>query len=109
MDAGIESKEVKPKFERVIQFQEKGADGKLALLHTQAGDIRPINREDSIRLKWNPEGKKGEVTYSELTNQFKSPSQALKSFHAAGLVSICSREVCRSPSLQPGIKPVSKA
>ena len=26
MDAGIESKEVKPKFERVIQFQKGGAD-----------------------------------------------------------------------------------
>ena len=93
MDAGIENKEVKPRFEKVIQFQKKES---IKLRSKKQGEI----------LKWIEE--KREVTYSELTNQFKSPSQALKSIHAAGLVSICSREVCRGPSLQPGFKPYPK-
>jgi primosomal protein N' (replication factor Y) len=57
IDARIEGKEVKPKFEKVVQYQ----GGEMA---------KPISRRQAEILKWAEE--KGEVSYSELSKRFKS-------------------------------------
>ena len=93
IDAGIESKEVKPKFERVIQYQ--GGE-----------PVKLRSRKQGEILKWLEE--KREVSYSELANKFKSPSRILQSFQAAGAISVISREICRTPLVQPGFKPYPK-
>ncbi|OGP87527.1 MAG: primosomal protein N' [Deltaproteobacteria bacterium RBG_16_48_10] len=93
IDTGIRSKEVKPKFERVIQYQ--GKEG-----------VKIRSKKQTELLKWLEERR--EVPYSELANKFKSPSKMVQSLRAAGLISIHSREVCRSPSLQPEMRPYPK-
>jgi primosomal protein N' (replication factor Y) len=93
IDAGIETKEVKPKFESVIQYQ--------------GGDPLKLRSGKQVEiLRWLEE--KSEVTSSELAIRFKSPSSAVRSLLAAGLVSIIKREICRSPSLQSELKPYPK-
>jgi len=89
IDVGLEEREVKPKLEKVIQY--KGVE-----------PAKPILRKQKEILKWVEE--KGEVFYSELSKRFKSPSMAVQSLHAKGLVSISHREVCRDLSLQPELK-----
>ena len=93
IDAGIGDKEVKPKFERVIIYQE-------------GEPTQPISRKQSEILKWVKE--RGEVSISEINKRFKSPSKAIQSLQAKGLISIFNREVCRDFSVQSELKPYPK-
>jgi len=93
IDAGIEGKEVKPKFEKVVQYQ---------------GDelIHPISKKQAEILKWIKE--KGEVSYSELSKRFKSPSKPIQFLRTKGLLSFSRREVCRDLSVRAELKPYPK-
>jgi len=93
IDAGIGDKEVKPKFEKVIIYQE-------------GEPTQPISRKQSEILKWVKE--RGEVSISEINKRFKSPSKAIQSLQAKGLISIFNREVCRDFSVQSELKPYPK-
>jgi len=93
IDAGIEGKEVKPKFEKVVQYQG-GEDSQL------------ISKKQGEVLNWIKE--KGEVSYSELSKRFKSPSKPLQILQAKGLLSISRREVCRDLSVRSELKPYPK-
>jgi len=93
IDAGIGDKEVKPKFERVIIYQE-------------GEPTQPISRKQSEILKWLEE--RGEVSISVMNKRFKSPSKAIQSLQAKGLISIFNREVCRDFSVQSELKPYPK-
>jgi primosomal protein N' (replication factor Y) len=93
IDAGIGDKEVKPKFEKVIIYQE-------------GEPTQPISRKQSEILKWLEE--RGEVSISVMNKRFKSPSKAIQSLQAKGLISIFNREVCRDFSVQSELKPYPK-
>jgi primosomal protein N' (replication factor Y) len=93
MDAWIEGKEVKPKFEKVVQYQE----GELT---------KPISKKQAEILAWVKE--KEEISYSELSKRFKSPSKAIQSLQAKGLLSFSRREVCRDLSVRSELKPYPK-
>ena len=93
MDAGIEGKEVKPKFERVVHY--RGSESS-----------QPISRKQAEILNWLKE--KGDISYSELSKRFKSPIKSIQSLQAKGLVSISTREVCRDLSLRSELKPYPK-
>jgi primosomal protein N' (replication factor Y) len=93
IEAGIEGKEVKPKFERVIAYQ--GGE-----------PTQPISKKQAEILNWIKE--KGEISHSELTKRFKSPSKSIQSLHAKGLVSLLRREVCRDLSVRSELKPYAK-
>ena len=51
---------------------------------------------------------RGEVSTSELNKRFKSPSKAIQSFKAQGLIAISDREVIRDFSVQPELKAYPK-
>ena len=89
----VEGKEIKPKFERVVQY--RGGE-----------PVQPISRKQAGILKWMEE--KGEVSYSELSKIFKSPSEAIQSLEVKRLISISKREVCRDLSVQPELKSYPK-
>jgi primosomal protein N' (replication factor Y) (superfamily II helicase) len=89
----VEGKEIKPKFERVVQY--RGGE-----------PVQPISRKQAGILKWMEE--KGEVSYSELSKIFKSPSKAIQSLEVKRLISISNREVCRDLSVQPELKSYPK-
>ena len=93
MDAWIEGKEVKPKFEKVVQYQK----GELT---------KPISKKQAEILAWVKE--KEEISYSELSKRFKSPSKAIQSLQAKGLLSFSRREVCRDLSVRSELKPYPK-
>ena len=93
IEAGIEGKEVKPKFERVVQYQ--GGESP-----------QPISKKQAEILKWVKE--KGEISYSELSKRFKSPSKPIQSLQAKGLLSLSRREVCRDLSVRSELKPYPK-
>jgi primosomal protein N' (replication factor Y) len=93
IEAGIEGKEVKPKFEKMVQYQ----GGEL---------IQPVSKKQAEILKWIKE--KGEVSYSELSKKFKSPTKPLQSLQAKGLLSFSRREVCRDLSVRSELKPYPK-
>jgi primosomal protein N' (replication factor Y) len=93
IDAGIEGKEVKPKIEKVIVYQ--GGE-----------PAKPISKKQAEIMKWLEE--KGEVSTSELNKRFKSPSKAIQSLKAQGLIVISDREVIRDISVQPELKPYPK-
>jgi primosomal protein N' (replication factor Y) len=93
IEAGIEGKEVKPKFEKVIAYQ--GGE-----------PTQPISKKQAEILNWTKE--KGEISYSELSKRFKSPSKSIQSLHAKGLVSLSRREVCRDLSVRSELKPYPK-
>jgi primosomal protein N' (replication factor Y) len=93
IEAGMEGKEVKPKFEKVIQYQ--GGE-----------PTQPISKKQSEILKWVKE--RGEISYPELSKRFKSPSKAIQSLQAKGLLSLSRREVCRDLSSQPELKAYPK-
>jgi len=93
IDPGIEGKEVKPKFEKVV--------------HYQGGEpTQPISKKQAEILSWIKE--KGDVSYSELSKRFKSPSKAIQSLQAEGLLSLSRREVCRNLSVRSELKPYPK-
>ena len=87
--AGVEGKDVRPKFEKFVQY-------------CGGGFAKPIPRKQAEVLNWLEE--KGEVPYSELGRRFKSSSKAVQSLQAKGLVTICSREVCRDLSIRSELK-----
>ena len=89
IDSGMEGKEIKPKFERVVQYK---------------GGVppKPVSRKQTEILKWVEE--RGEVSYAELGKRFKSPSKAIQSLGAIGLISITNREVCRDLSVRSELR-----
>jgi primosomal protein N' (replication factor Y) (superfamily II helicase) len=93
IETGIEGKEVKPKFEKMVQFQE-GEPG------------QPISKKQVEILKYVKE--KGEISYFELSKRFKSPSKYVRSLQAKGLLSLFRREVCRDFSVRSELKPYPK-
>ncbi len=93
IEAGIEGKEVKPKFEKVIAYQ--GGE-----------PTQPISKKQAEILNWIKE--KGDISYSELSKRFKSPSKSIQSLHVKGLVSLSRREVCRDLSVRSELKPYPK-
>lgn len=93
IEAGLEDKEVKPKFERIIHYE--GGES-----------LQPVSKKESEILKWVEE--RGEVSYPELRKKFKSPSKIIQSLQEKGLVSITQREVCRVYSDQSELKPYPK-
>jgi primosomal protein N' (replication factor Y) len=93
IDTGIEGKEVKPKFERMVQYQG-GEPG------------QPISKKQVEILKYVKE--KGEISYFELSKRFKSPSKYVQSLQAKGLLSLSRREVCRDLSVRSELKPYPK-
>ena len=97
IDAGIEGKEVKPKFEKVIRY-EPNDQGK-------AG-VKLQSKKQAEILRWLEEKK--EVPYSELVNRLKSISTTLRPLLSAGLISITQREICRGSSVQSDLRPYPK-
>ena len=93
IDAGIEGKEVKPKFERVVHYREREFPQR-------------VSRKQAEILNWLKE--KGDISYSELSKRFKSPSNAIQSLQAKGLLSLSTREVCRDLSVRSELKPYPK-
>jgi primosomal protein N' (replication factor Y) (superfamily II helicase) len=93
IDVEIEGKEVKPKFEKIVQYQEGEPN-------------QPISKKQAEILKWVKE--KGEISYSELSKRFKSPSKPIQSLQAKGLLSLSRREVCRDLSVRSELKPYPK-
>jgi primosomal protein N' (replication factor Y) len=93
IETGIEGKEVKPKFEKMVQFQG-GEPG------------QPISKKQVEILKYVKE--KGEISYFELSKRFKSPSKYVQSLQAKGLLSLSRREVCRDFSVRSELKPYPK-
>jgi primosomal protein N' (replication factor Y) len=93
IDAEVEDKEVKPKFEKMVQ-------------HRAGGAVRPLSKKQTEILKWIEE--KGEVPYSELSKKFKSPSKAIQSLHVSGLIAISFKEVLRDLSARPELKAYPK-
>jgi primosomal protein N' (replication factor Y) len=93
IDAEVEDKEVKPKFEKMVQ-------------HRGSEAVRPLSKKQTEILKWIEE--KGEVPYSELSKKFKSPSKAIQSLHVSGLIAISFKEVLRDLSARPELKAYPK-
>jgi primosomal protein N' (replication factor Y) len=93
IEAGVEGKEVKPKFEKVVQYQ--GSE-----------PTQPISKKQAEILNWLKE--KEEISYSELSKRFKSPSKSIQSLQAQGLLSVSRREVCRDLSVRSELKPYPK-
>jgi primosomal protein N' (replication factor Y) len=93
IDAEVEDKEVKPKFERVVQ-------------HRGGEPVRFLSKKQTEILEWLEE--KGESPYSELNKKFKSPSKAIQSLHASGLIAISYKEVVRDLSARPELKAYPK-
>jgi primosomal protein N' (replication factor Y) len=93
IEAGIEGKEVKPKFEKMVRFQ--GGE-----------PSQPISKKQAEILKWVKE--RGEIPYSELSKRFKSPSKSIQSLQAKDLLSLSSKEVCRNLSVRSELKPYPK-
>jgi primosomal protein N' (replication factor Y) len=93
IESGIEGKEVKPKFERVVHYQ--GVE-----------PSQPISKKQAEIFRYVKE--KGEISYSELNKKFKSPSKSIQSLQSQNLLSISRREVCRDLSVQSELKPYPK-
>ena len=93
IDPGIEGKEVKPKFERVVHYP--GGES-----------AQPISKKQAEILNWIKE--KGDLSYTELSKRFKSPSKAIQSLQGKGLLSLLRREVCRDLSVRSELKPYPK-
>ena len=93
IDPGIEGKEVRPKFEKVVHYQ--GGDS-----------AQPISRKQAEILNWIKE--KGDLSYTELSKRFKSLSKNIQSLQAKGLLSLLRREVCRDLSVRSELKPYPK-
>jgi primosomal protein N' (replication factor Y) len=91
--AGIEDKGVKPKFEKIVRYQRKDI-------------LQPLSKKQTGILKLLEET--GELSYSELSKKIKSPSKAIQSLQAKGLISIFDREVCRDFSVRSELKPYPK-
>jgi primosomal protein N' (replication factor Y) len=93
IQSGIVGKEVKPKFEKVVQYQ--GGE-----------PTQRISKKQAEILNWIKE--KGEIPFSELNKRFKSSSKSIQSLQGQGLVSVFRREVCRDLSVRSELKPYPK-
>jgi primosomal protein N' (replication factor Y) len=93
IQSGIGGKEVKPKFEKVVQYQ--GGE-----------PTQRISKKQAEILNWIKE--KGEISSSELNKRFKSSSKSIQSLQGQGLVSVFRREVCRDLSVRSELKPYPK-
>jgi primosomal protein N' (replication factor Y) len=93
IDAEIEDKEVKPKFEKVVKY--KGGE-----------PAKQLSKKQVEILKWVEE--RGEIFFSELSKRFKSPSKAVQSLEASGLIATSYREVIRDLSARPELKAYPK-
>jgi primosomal protein N' (replication factor Y) len=93
IEAEVREKEVKPKFEKVVQF-------------IGGESVEPLSRKKAEILQWVEE--RGEVFYSELTKMFKSPSKAIQSLESSGLIATSNREVIRDLSARPELKAYPK-
>ncbi len=93
LEAGLEGREVKPKFEKIIR-------------HTGSEPAQPVSKKEGEILRWLEE--KGEALYSELTKRFKAPSKAIQSLQSGGFISVSHREVCRELSVRPELKSYPK-
>ncbi|OGP71676.1 MAG: primosomal protein N' [Deltaproteobacteria bacterium RBG_16_50_11] len=93
IDAEIEGKEVKPKFEKVIQHQG-----------SKVGET--LSRKQTEILEWVAERK--EVSYSELRKRFKAPSKALQFLQTSGFITVRPKEVIRDSSTHPELKAYPK-
>jgi primosomal protein N' (replication factor Y) len=100
IEAGIEGKEVKPKFEKIVQYQGP------RLNSPKLEPVRPLSKKQAEILKWIEE--KGEVPCSELSRRFKSSSKPIQFLQSNGFVSIFKREVCRDLSIQSEFKDYPK-
>ena len=77
------------------------------MIQFQGGEPdQPLSKKQVEILKWVKE--KGEISYSELSKRFKSPSKSIQSLQAKGLLSLSSREVCRDLSVRSELKPYPK-
>jgi primosomal protein N' (replication factor Y) len=85
IDVEIGGKEVRPKFEKIVQY--RGGES-----------VKPLSKKGEGILQFVKGA--GEVSYSEITKRFKSPSRVVQSLQAKGLVSMTTREVCRLFSIQ---------
>ena len=93
IQSGMEGKEVKPKFEKMVQYQ--GGE-----------PTQRISKKQAEILNWIRE--KGEISSSELNKRFKSSSKSIQSLQGQGLVSVFRREVCRDLSVRSELKPYPK-
>ncbi len=93
VEAELEGKGVKPKFEKVIRYEGKKAEENLT-------------RKESRLLKWL-EGR-GETSYSELRKEFNSPLKQIKSLQEKGFLSISQRETSRDLSAPSDLNPYPK-
>ncbi len=93
IEAEVEDKEVKPKFEKVVQY--RGGE-----------PAKPLSKKQIEILKWVQE--RGKVSYSELSKKFKSPSKAIQSLETSGLITTSHREVIRDLSGRPELKSYPK-
>jgi len=93
IEAGLEDKEVRPKFEKIVRY----AGGEI---------VEKVSKKQSEILRWVEE--KGEVSYPELSKRFKSPSKPVQSLQEKGLLSITQKEVCRDLSVRSELKPYPK-
>jgi primosomal protein N' (replication factor Y) len=93
IEAEVEDKEVKPKFEKVVKY--KGGE-----------PAKQLSKKQAEILKWVEE--RGEIFFSELSKRFKSPSKAVQSLEASGLIATSYREVIRDLSARPELKAYPK-
>ncbi len=93
IDPGIEGREVKPKFERMVQYQ--GGES-----------AQPISKKQAEILGWIKEREC--VSYAELSKRFKSPSKTIQALEAKGTLALFRREVCRDLSVRSELMPYPK-
>ncbi len=93
IEAEVEDKEVKPKFEKMV-------------LHQGGGEARRLTKKETEILRCVKEW--GEVPYSELNKKFKSPSRAVQSLMRSGLIAVSFKEIPRDLSVRPDLKAYPK-
>ncbi|MGQ9646548.1 MAG: primosomal protein N' [Thermodesulfobacteriota bacterium] len=93
IEAELEDKEVKPKFEKILR-------------HQGGAEVRSLTKKQTEILRWVEE--RGEVPYSELSKKFKSPSKAIQSLQHSGLIAISFKETPRDLSVRPELKAYPK-
>ncbi len=93
IEAEVEDKEVKPKFEKIVR-------------PLVSGEPQPLTKMQSEILRYVEE--RGEVSHSELNKKWKSASKAVHSLQGLGLIAISFREVARDFSIRPELKAYPK-
>ncbi len=93
LEAEMEAREVKPKFEQFIRYVEKGIEKNLT------------QKEEKI-LEWLKG--RGEVSYSEIKKEFHLPLKSIQSLKEKGLISIYQKEIFREPSSHSDLTPYPK-